>query len=346
MAIVYDGPVLPDDLTTYVRRVPVPNNFVLSKYLPNAYIDTNRVDIGTLLKTNRVARFRAFDAPLHVAKRDTATLATVQLPALSDSRSMGELERIRIEMARTQGTNQAPFIKAVYDEATDLTNYVNNRMELARGDILTDGKFTMLASEMSGLEADFGVPAGNLVTAGTLWSTTASADPLGDLNTWVTAYVALNGFAPGGMILNRTILNYLLVNTNLRTLAGNILGSPTVITRQGLDAQLDAHQLPPIVEVTDSRVDVDGSSTRILPVNKVVFLPPEGQPLGRTVWGVSATALELVDSAEADLSFEDAPGIVGVVVKEGPPFKQNTFVDAVGMPVIDVPNNLMVATVA
>jgi hypothetical protein len=345
--IVYDGPVLPDDLTTFVRNVPVPSNFILNRFLPDVHIDRNRVDIGRLLKTNRTARFRAFDEPLHVAKRDTSTVTTVALPALSDSRSIGELERLRMEYARTGGTNLAPFVNAVYDEAGDLTRYVQNRMELARGDVLVDGKFTMLtANGEPALEADFGVPGGNLVTAGTLWSTTATADPLGDLTTWSTAYNTLNGFDPGGMILNRTVLNYLLLNTNLRTAAGNILGSPTIVTRQDVDRMLDAHQLPPILAVTDSRVDLDGVSTRILPSNKVIFVPPEGQPLGRTVWGVSATALELVDSNQSDLSFEDAAGIVGVVIKDGPPFKQNTFVDAVGMPVIDEPNNLMVATVA
>jgi hypothetical protein len=51
--------------------------------------------------------------------------------------------------------------------------------------------------------------------------------------------------------------------------------------------------------------------------------------------GVTATALELVNSNESDLSFEDAPGIVGVVEKVGPPYRQFTFVDACGMPVLD-----------
>jgi hypothetical protein len=77
----------------------------------------------------------------------------------------------------------------------------------------------------------------------------------------------------------------------------------------------------------------------------VIFVPPEGQRLGYTAWGVSATALELVNSSKVELSFNDAPGIVGVVVKEGPPFRQYTFVDAVGMPVLENPNYLMVATV-
>jgi hypothetical protein len=347
MAIVYDSPVLPDDLTEYVRNVPTPSNFILSQWLPNDYLDVNQVDIGTLTSTNRVARFRVWDGPLHVAQRDTASVKSIKLPPLSDSRSIGELERLKIEFARTGGTRQDLFTKAIYDEAGQLTRYVQNRMELARGDVLTDGVFTMLSSNGEpALTVDYGVPGGNIVTAGTLWSTTASADPLTDLNTWQTAYNTLNGFDFGGMIISRTILNYLLANTAMRTLTGTLVGAPTLITRDQVNQALDARGLPPIVGVYDSRVDVDGTSTRVTAANKVYFVPPADQRLGRTVWGVTATALELVNSNSVDLDFSQAAGIVGVVVKEGPPFVEHTFVDACGLPVIDNPNFLMVATVA
>jgi hypothetical protein len=96
---------------------------------------------------------------------------TVQLPPLSDTLQMGELERLRLQFARTGGTNQNAFVNAIYNDAENLTRYVQNRMELARGDVLMDGKFTLTGEGGLTLEADFGVPGGNFVTAGTLWST-------------------------------------------------------------------------------------------------------------------------------------------------------------------------------
>lgn len=351
MAIVYDGPVLPDDLTEFVRTVPQPAQFVLDSVLPNSYISTNRVDVGQITKTNRTARFRAYDANLHVAQRDSGQVQTVQLPPLSDSLAMGELERLKLEYARTGGTNQNAFVDAIYNDAEILTRYVQNRMELARGDILVDGKVTFLSSNGEpALEADFGVPAGNFVTAATLWSHQTSgaydADILTDLNNWLTYYISVNGFAPAGMWISRQVLIYMLSNAVLRQAAGNILGSAALLTRDALDAALATRGLPAIYGVYDSMVDVDGTATRILPANKVIFQPPAGVPFGRTVWGVSATALELVNSSESDLSFSNAPGIVGVVEKVGPPYREFTFVDAVGMPVLDNPRTLMVATVA
>lgn len=350
MAIVLDGPVLPADLTTFVREVPQPANFILNQVLPDVYIEDNRVDLGIITRTNRMARFRAYDANLHRAQRDTAATSIIQLPPLSDTLVMGELERLQLEFARTGGTNTGAFVNAIYNDAEQLTRNVLHRMEYARGDVLVDGKFTLgtLAGE-TGLvvEADFGVPAGNFVTPATLWSTTATADPLNDLQGWVTYYISVNGYQPGGMWVSRQTMTQLLSNQVMRTAAGTLLGAASFLSRAQIDASLSSHMLPPILGVYDSMVDVDGTPTRIMPANKVIFVPPQGVPFGRTVWGLSATALEIVKSPEAQLAFEDAPGIVGAVDKaDAPPYRQQTFVDAVGMPVLDNPKALMVATVS
>jgi hypothetical protein len=351
MAIVFDGPVSPDALTTFVRQVPTPGNLILGQFLPDRHFTQNRIDVSELTVTGRTARFRAFDANVHVSRRDAATLRTVKLPPLSDSISVGELERVQLAMAETGGTNMRALINAIYDDATNLTRNVQRRMEQARGDVLLDGKFTLTGEGGLTLEADYGVPVGNFVTAATLWTTTATATPLDDLYTWSYYYnvTAGNGFDPGGMIISRRILNALLSNTAIRTFTGgNILGVPSSVTRQQLDQALDARGVPPILAVYDSQVDIDGTSTRVLPDNKVIFVPPNPEEnLGYTAWGITATALELANADSSDLTFEDAPGIVGIVDKDvSPPFRQQTYVDAVGMPVITNPRGLMVATVA
>lgn len=347
MPIVFDGPVTPDALTTFVRQVPLPTQLTLNQFLPDRFFNNNRLDVAELTVTGRTARFRAYDANLHVAQRDTATIKTVKLPPLSDSIGVGELERLQMEFARTAGTNMGALANAIYNDAENLTRNVQRRMELARGDVLLDGKFTLAGEGGLVLEADYGVPAGNLVApAGALWSATATADPLTDLNTWVTAYIALNGYAPGGMIINRTILNYLIANTVIRQAMGSLLGNAALLTRPMLDQALDARALPPILSVYDTQVSVDGVSTRVLPANKVILLPGDPSQLGYTAWGVSATALELVGSSASDMSFENAPGIVGVVDKDGPPYREMTYVDSVGMPVIENARALMIATVA
>lgn len=347
MPVWYEAPVPPDDLSMYVRNVPLLTELRLDQILPDRFVLDNRVDIGSLVKRGRTARFRVFDGPIHVSARDSYEMKNVALPPLSDSLAMGEYERLQIQFARVGGTRTRAFVDAIYDDATNLVQNMRRRMELARGDVLTDGKFTLAGEGGLTMEADYGVPGANLVTASPLWSSTATADPILDITNWGNTYNDTNGFFPGGMVMARQTLNQLLRNTNLRNAyATTINGTSTLLRRDQLDSALDAYGLPPILMVYDTSVDVDGVSTRVMPANKVIFLPPAGQLLGYTAWGVSATALELVNSTKSELSFSDAPGIVGVVVKEGPPFRQYTFVDGVGMPVIENPNFLMVATVS
>lgn len=345
MAIVFDGPVTPDALTVFVRQVPTPADQVLNQLLPDRLVDKNTIDFSELTRVNRTARFRAYDGRLHVSERDVSVLKQAKLPPLSTSVSMGELERLQMEFARTGGTNQAVIIDAIYNDATNLTREVLARMEQARGDVLADGKFTLAGEGGLVMEADFGVPAAHFVAPGIPWSTVASATVIANETEWVNIYVATNGFAPGGQIVSRRTLNYMLQNAEIRTLAASLSGTPGLVTRPALDAALAAFGLPPIVMVYDTQVDVDGVSTRVLPEDRVLFVPPNIADLGYTAWGVSATSLELVTAQSVDIGFSEAPGIVGVVVKDGPPFREWTFVDAVGMPVLASPKLLMVADV-
>lgn len=345
MAIVFDGPVTPDTLTAFVREVPTPANYILNQLLPDRLFDKNTVDVSELTKTNRAAKFRAFDGRIHRTERDTLEVRSVKLPPVSTMNGIGELERLNLEAARQNGGSNAAVINQIYDDATNLTGEVLTRMELARGDVLTDGKFTLAGENGLYLEADFGVPGNHIVSAGTVWSTTASATVIADLTAWVDVYVATNGFRPGGLVISNKTLGYMLRNAEVRTLAGSLAGTPGIVSRQALDTVLDTFGLPPILFVYDTQVDVDGASTRVLPEDKVLFVPPNPSDLGYTAWGVSATALELVNAAKVDFSFSQAPGIVGVVIKDGPPFREETFVDAVGMPVLANPKRLLVADV-
>ena len=48
MAIVFDGPVTPDALTTFVREVPSPADQVLNTILPDRVLNRNTVDLSGL----------------------------------------------------------------------------------------------------------------------------------------------------------------------------------------------------------------------------------------------------------------------------------------------------------
>jgi hypothetical protein len=358
MALFFDAPVSPDDVTTFVRNVPVNAALRLAEMFPTKVHDNNKVNFAEIVNTNRVAKFRSFDGAINVSARDTGSEKLVPLPAMSSAKPpVGEYERLQLEFARTAGTNQQALVNAVYNDAENLTREIHNRWELAWGDVLTDGKLTTTAATENGFafEADYGVPSGvttatpggsQLVTAATSWVTIATADALGDLIAWCDVYIANNGAPPANFLSSTRVMR--LLQTNAKVIAavtGTAAGRSRVTMAEVVDL-LSSEGLPTPLPPYDSSLSVDDTNTRVVTDDKIIFLPANLGELGHNAVGISATALELVRSADSDMTFADAPGIVGLVTKnQEPPFREMTFVDSVGMPVLDNARLLMVADV-
>lgn len=345
MSLIYDGPVHPDAATVFVRNVPTPSDHKLSAFMPDKPIADTRVEFASAARVNRTAQFRAFDGNIPMLERDTVETRQVDLLPMSIMGGKGELERLSLERVRQNGGSLAAITQAIYDDLEIGVRSIRNRVEVARGEVLSTGKLTLAGENGLYLTADFQVPAQHFVNASTPWSTVDTAKVVQDLTGWVETYTAANGFAPGGMIVSRKTLGYLQRNAEFRTLLASVVGAPTVVGRSAVDQVLNDYALPPIVEVYDTVINVGGVDTRVIPEDKVIFLPPNASDLGYVAYGITATAQELLGSAQSDLSFTDAPGLAGVVVKDGPPFRERTFVDSLLLPVIENPKALFVADV-
>lgn len=345
MAIFFDAEVQPEAQTSFIRDIPIGQGRALLGAMPRKDSDDNTVDWTEVTRTNRTAKFRAFDGAIAKSKRDTGSTSKVRLLPLGSSLDMGEYERLQLEFAKTQGTNTSLLARSIYDDSENLTNEVLNRLELAWGDVLTDGKLTISENGYEG-EADFAVPANQLVAPGTLWSNTATATPLTNLIAWQDVMIANGAPRPGAIRTSNTNIRLLMRNTELINAAYGSASGRTYATLVDINSVFASYGLPPLVEAFDEVLSVDDVDTRVIPADRVLLTPADIGDLGYTAWGVSATALELVNSNQADFSFEEAAGVVGVVVKDGPPFRQTTFVDAVAMPILTNPKALLVADVA
>lgn len=345
--IMFDAPVTPVALTTFTREIPTPRGSRLLQLFGRKDSQTNTIDWAEILQTNDTAEYRTFDGRIHVSARDSGSEKRVRMLPLSDSLNQGEYETLQLRFAQTGGTNIAALENAIYNDAEKLTKQVLNRLELAMGDVLSDGKLTLNGEggiSGSAGEADFGVPAGNLPTFTTAW--TDKAAPLfSNLISWVDAYVDVNGAPPASMLPSLQTLRLMQTNTEIINQVKGAAAQVGRVDRTDLNGLLASEGLPQVLDPFDERVNYRGASTRVIPANKLVFMPSNLDELAHFEYGVSATALELVDSNAVDFSFEDAPGITGVVIKEGPPFRKFTFVDAVAMPVLDNARLLMTATV-
>jgi len=348
MPILFDAPVSPDDATAFAREVPVTLPF--STLFPVETVDDNTYDFSRITRVNRTARYRTFDGRVHVTERDSGSSARVRLTPLSvASPADGEYDQMQLAFARTGGTAQTALVNAIYNDAEQLVREVRNRVEQGWGDVLADG---ILSINENGLqaEADYGVPTDHKVNVtGTtnVWTNTA-APILDRLTDWAATYETTNGATPGALRVTPWALRHMRRNTQLINAVAGAAAGRSQINLNELQQALDSEGLPLLQVMRPATLDVDGTPTKTLADDLVMFTPADDDMglLGATVFGVTSTALDLVNDSRSTLEFEDAAGVVAMVFEEGFPPRKSVFADAVGQPILKDGRRLFVADVA
>jgi hypothetical protein len=345
MSLFLDAPVPLEDTISFTQQVPLPSNNKLTQMFPARTFATDEIDTSIITQTNRAAKFRNWDGNYWVSPRDTGKVTRQRMIPLGGKLGVGEYERREMEFKRYGGTVQSILVDAIYNDLENLTRYALNRIELAWGDVLADGVLTINENGVQ-QQVDYGIPSANKVTAGTLWSTTATSTPLTDLIAWYDQYVSLNGMGPGQILMSLATARNLQKNVSLINAIKGAQTGVTNVTLEDISGLFNAYGLPPIsmANVYNSSMDVDGSTTAVLPANKFLFLPEDLGTLGFTAWGTPTTVLELNAN---NIQVGSAAGLIGIIVREdNPPFQKQTFVDGVVLPVLADPRKILVATVA
>lgn len=336
----------PVELTGYAREAAAnlpDNQFSLARWFPNRPIDDleyrfTRGGEGLI----EAATFRAYDAESPIGSRPGLTRVSGELPPISRKIRLGEYDRLRQRSA-----NADAIRNSLLTDAERMTRSVAARMELARGDALVNGSVTI---NENGVVAtvSFGRSGSHSVTASTPWSTIASATPLADMLSWQQTYRTTNGEAPGAMVMSSTVLGYMLRNAEIRALVGSTLGVPSRASQASLRGILDDHGLPPWY-IVDEQINVNGTATRPIPVDRFLFLPApvdpndgEGSQMGATLWGTTAESLD----PRYGLEEGDRPGIVAGAYATEDPIALWTKAAGIGLPVQANPDLSFVADVA
>lgn len=325
----------PAELIGVVRALAFPR-FALQDVLPARTVEA--VDYSILsgsADTNAAASVRAFDAPAPIGTRPGVQRKSGQLPPISQKIPLTEGDRLMLENLRRSAESE-PLINAIFDDAARMARAVQARVELARGDALTDGIITINENGMQ-FTIDFGVPAGHKVAAAVAWGPAAPAAGvvLADVRSWVDTYVDTNGGPPGAALASTRVIGFMLANIGE--------GDP-LFTRADMNAVLVAADLPP-VEPYDVQVhDSGGTKVRVLPNDRFIMLPGEDDGrLGETQFGITVEAMELAQ--QNNIEFSEAAGVVAVVWKTEDPVQVWTKGAAIALPVFHNPELLFTADV-
>ena len=333
--IVYDAPLTPDQITWVMRSIPTPDDLVLSREVPTRTIQSDKVRWGEVTRRNRIAKYRAYDGAIARARRDGAADQYMTLAPFSNSLMAGEYETLQKQYALMAGGNRAVLINAIMDDTQILMDSMYNRVEKALGSVLTSGKFTVNENRTM-FEADYGVPAENFFTAAAKWIANPTTAKAGDDLRAMRDLAVKSGMVPGRIWTSTAVVNALLRNAQV---VGEAIGTQvgrTYLTRAELQVWLGNNMLPTQIDEVETAMydDEAGTDKRVFPQNLLVLTPESLAGVLEFVYGISATAFELVQSNRSEMTFGQASWIVGMIVKDGPPFRQFTYTDAIGMPIL------------
>ena len=284
-------------LTAFARAIPSKVDHLLTKeggIIPTLEQDEVKWRVKDNGRYVNVAKCRAFDASVPFASREAwQTTREGMLPPLGQKLLVGEQEQILLEASR--GAAEDRLIDLLYDDTERHVEAIRSRVELAWGDVLVDGKFSLVAENGLTTEVDWGVPAGNLPTASKLWSDPTS-DPIRDELGWIQYLDDRGAPFPELVVTSRKAFSFLAANNAYRAAyygSVNPSNTPTAtLTPQQINVVRDNYGLPPIT-FYKGQVRVDSMQTKVLPEDRWIMLPPDRTKWGQTIFGVTAEGLAL-----------------------------------------------------
>jgi hypothetical protein len=333
--------VLIDFVRQYDNEVLRPEaQWTLDRWLPNRQVRNlkYRIRKGAFKDVN-VAEYRAFDTPAVMTGRQGTSYIEGSLGPVSRQIPLSEEEILQSDdlLADTDD----PIIRQIYEDSAAMIRSVQGRIELARGDLIDDGSVTIAENGLA-LTANFNRHADMRKVAATVW-TNPAATILSDLLGWVEDYSDHNGFEPGSILMPRTRVASLALNTEMRSYASANGTTPTRLNRATIDAIFAEEGLPPI-EISDEIVTRNDVRTRVLPLDKVYLMPPAGAALGNTFYGVTAEARLLRSRGLIDAEAE--PGLVAVVTITEHPVQRYTVGTGIALPAMPNADYILDADVA
>lgn len=333
----------PQELLGFVREVESEintNRFVLSQFLPNQPLDgiEFRANIGSLVDQD-AAMIRAWDTESPIGGRQGVQRLMGELPPISKKIRLGEEETLRLRALETGNNN--PLIQQIYADAANMARSVAARVEMLRGEALYAGTLTINENGVQ-QSVNFGRSGTHSVAPGTLWSNVAASTPIQDEQAWLSTYVDSNGESPALALTSQAVVNNLLLNAQYRAMAPVNGVTPPFLSLPGINQIRAAYDLPPIV-VYETKVRVNGTLTRVIPADRLIYLPAATSGLGRTFTGTTAEAIELAGAQQ--IANDQVPGMVAVVDKTYDPVATWTKAAAIALPVLMNPDLTLVADV-
>lgn len=332
------------DLTVYARQLDTPANYALTRQIiPEQRIQGVRFRTTSAKRRVNAAKFRAYDAPTALAKRQAERVVNEgMLPALGQTLPISEMDQILLDVGHGKDTQE--YIDLLYSDVDRHVESIQTAQELAAGQLLANGTVNLPGL---GLDVNWNVPAANMPTASVLWDQ-PTATPLSDERAWIDYLIDSGAPAPREVLTSRRARSMLASNAEYQVAfyGQNASNNPgTTLSPPEVDAVRARFGLPPI-RIYDVQVWDDDVYQRVIPDTKWILIPDvPASEWAQTQYGVTREAAKFTSGTNPALTREEAPGIVVVTKVDDDPVQIYTRGAAIGMPVLYVPDIHISATV-
>ncbi|MFE6126735.1 major capsid protein [Streptomyces sp. NPDC056437] len=339
----------PTVINAFVREIQTPADYELTRsVIPERTVNSVMWEHRGTRRRVAAASYRAWDAQTKVATREITQFATSgKLLPLGQKYIIGELETILQNVSR--GMDGQNLVDAVYDDAAAHVLSIKHRLELAAGDLLKDGKFTLTGENNLTIEADHKVPSVNMPTAPTAW-TDPTADMLGDEQRWIEVLRSSGAPLPTRALTSYKAMALAMSNDSYRAAYyGSVNSASTIPTAVLAPNEVNVvrgrYGLPPITTYDVKVPLTDGTDVRVLPENMFFLLPPNARQMGETQYGLTAEGILLSNGGNPSIEREEAPGIIVTSGYQDDPPQVWSKGSAAALPVLYTPDIHIAATV-
>ena len=304
----------------------------LSRWLPHRAVQAVSYKHGRRRRVDQTVPIRGLDAPAVPIRRPGLVTIEGDLPAITPIIDLSEVDLTQEMILAQQLAGIMPDWQNLVDGAAGIgAKTVDNTLEAFRGQLLSTLKVLLESADGDVQEIDFAADPAQITTIATKWNT-ANGDPFADLATAQEAFITRGG-APAQVMLTTARVAMVMLDKAQKLFPNSPIG------RQELNTYLASRGLPAIETYDRLVTNEAGAKSRIYPQGYATLLP-SGDPIGATQMGVTQEAVQQVQNRT--LAASEAPGLTVVTMGEDNPVRRAVKVAAVGMPVIEEPDQVMV----
>lgn len=285
----------------------------------------------------------AFDAKSIPIDRKGFEEIAQKMPFFKNSLNINEEDRQNLNMVLNSG-NQAyinTIINKVYNDELTLLERADITREIMRMQALTTGMVTFSNNGQS-IAVDYGIPAANKVTPTTLWSVSATADPIADIIGWQDQIENATGVRPTVLLMNTNTFNRIKKCDSIKN-AIYVFGQGKVTpsTNSVKDFILTETGCTTYI-YNKGYTNQENTFTKFIADEVVVLLPDTF--VGDTWFGTTPEESDLMNGSNAQVQIVDT-GVAITTTKETDPVNVMTKVSMICLPSLEKADEILIATV-